>query len=176
MQLRTLTSHHDGSGLLGRVSHIVAGHASVDPRLVWGDGWKRKRAALHHTSLRQAVISADPGENGGRLTSGSDANQGYRLSRVHHNRILHQQFDGWRGCRKRECGIDDRPEEDGQLWQLWQLQNNSTEKLLSSSSSLSIRFVYYIVLRFSGVIILAVIYFLCPKVNRDAAYLSCWWV
>lgn len=31
---RLLTSHHNGGGLLGRVSHIVAGHAAVDPRLI----------------------------------------------------------------------------------------------------------------------------------------------
>lgn len=34
MQVCILTSHYNGSGLLSRVSHIVAGHAAVDPRLI----------------------------------------------------------------------------------------------------------------------------------------------
>lgn len=93
-----LTSHHDGGGLLGRVSHVVAGHAAVDPRLVRGDGRERERAPLHHAPLRQAVIAADPGESRGRLSARGDAHQGHRLARIHHDRILHQQLDGRGGC------------------------------------------------------------------------------
>lgn len=98
MQLCLLTSHHNGCGLLGRVSHIVAGHAAVDPCLIWGDGWQCERAPLHHAPLWQAVITADPGECGGRLPTCGDAHQRYRLARIHHDWILHQQFDGWRCC------------------------------------------------------------------------------
>lgn len=93
-----LTSHHNGGGLLGRVSYIVAGHAAVDPCLVWGDGWKGECATLHHAPLWQAVITADPGESGGRFPTCGDAHQGYCLAGIHHDRILHQQLDGRGGC------------------------------------------------------------------------------
>lgn len=68
-----LTSHHYGGGLLGRVPHVVAGHAAVDPRLAGGDGRKRERATLHHAPLWQAVVAADPGEDGRRLATGGNA-------------------------------------------------------------------------------------------------------
>lgn len=93
-QSRRLTSHHNGGRLLGWVAHVVAGHAAVDPRLIRGDGWKRECAPFHHAPLRQTVITADPGEKWGRLSACGDAHQGYRLARIHHNRILHQQLDG----------------------------------------------------------------------------------
>lgn len=64
--------------------------------------------------------------------------------------------------------IDDRLEEDGQLWQLWQLQNNSAEKMHDSSS-----FSFYIFL-FLGYNYLVAISFLCTKVSNDVEYLSYW--
>ena len=97
LQSCILTSHNNGGGLLRRVSHIVAGHAAVHPRLVWGDGGQRERTPLHHAPLRQAVITAEPGEYGGRLPTCGDAHQRYRLARIDHDGILHQQLDGWGG-------------------------------------------------------------------------------
>jgi len=94
---RLLTSHHDGDGLLGRVPHVVAGHAAVDARLLRGDGRQRERAALHHAPRRQAVVAADPGEDGGRVSARDHAHQGHRLARVQHGGVLHQQLDGRRG-------------------------------------------------------------------------------
>lgn len=96
---RLPTSHHDGGGLLGRVAHVVGGHAAVDAGLAGGDGRQRERAALHHAALRQAVVAADPGEEGRRLPAGGDAHQGHGLARVHHDGVLHQELDGrgsWR--------------------------------------------------------------------------------
>lgn len=89
-----LTSHNDGGGLLGRVAHVVAGHAAVDASLAGRDGRQGERAALDDAPLRQAVVAADPGEDGRRLSAGGDAHQGHGLARVHHDGVLHQQLDG----------------------------------------------------------------------------------
>lgn len=90
----SLTSHHNGGGLLGWVPHVVAGHAAVGPRLLRGDGRQRERAAVHHAPLRQAVVAADPGEHGRGLSARGDAHQGHRLAGVDHDGVLHQQLDG----------------------------------------------------------------------------------
>lgn len=97
-----LTSHHNGGGLLGWVSHVVAGHAAVHPGLLRGDVWQCERASIHHAPLGQAVICGDPGEDRGRFPTCGDAHQGYCLARIHHDGIIHQQFDGRGGCRRRE--------------------------------------------------------------------------
>lgn len=89
-----LTSYNDGGGLLGWVAHIVAGHTAVDAGLAGCDGRQRERATLNNTSLRQAVVAADPGEDGRWLSAGGDAHEGHGLARVHHNGILHQELDG----------------------------------------------------------------------------------
>lgn len=89
-----LTSHNDGGGLLGRVANVVAGHAAVDASLAGRDGRQGERAALDDAPLRQAVVAADPGEDGRRLSAGGDAHQGHGLARVHHDGVLHQQLDG----------------------------------------------------------------------------------
>lgn len=68
-----LTSHYNGGGLLGRVSYVVAGNAAVHPRLVGRDGRQCERAPLHYAPLRQALVAADPGENGRRLPTCGDA-------------------------------------------------------------------------------------------------------
>lgn len=103
---RSLTSHDDGGGLLGRVAHVVAGHAAVDAGLAGRDGGQGERAALHHAPQRQTVVAADPGEEGRRLSAGGDAHQGHGLARVHHDGVLHQELDGrgsWRGGRGGEA-------------------------------------------------------------------------
>lgn len=98
--MHSLTSYNNGSRLLGWVSHVVAGHTAVHSRLIGGNSRQCERATLHNASLRQAVITADPCECGGRLPTCCDAHQRYRLARVDHNRILHQQFNGWRRCAR----------------------------------------------------------------------------
>lgn len=89
-----LTSHDDGGGLLGRVAHVVAGHAAVDAGLAGRDGRQGERAALDDAPLRQAVVAADPGEDGRWLSAGGDAHERHGLARVHHDGVLHQELDG----------------------------------------------------------------------------------
>lgn len=94
------TSNNDGSGLLGRVAHVVAGDAAVDAGILGGDGRQREGAVLHHTLLWQRTGAAGPGEGWRRLSSCGDAHQRHRLPWIHHNWILHQQLYGGWSCRR----------------------------------------------------------------------------
>lgn len=182
-----LTSHHDGSGLLGWVPHVVAGHAAVDPRLVWADGRESERAPLHHAPLWQAVITAHPSESRGRLSARGDAHQGYRLAGIHHDRILHQQLDGRRGCggRARRVWLE-RLAEDGQLWQMCQSRDCAplpSFRLHVCSTFIKTPFVEVAVLYCSLLEIISnsplklsfrVLY--ACKIKIVIEYLSYWWV
>ena len=101
----SLTSHHDGGRLFGWIPHVVARHTAVGARLLWRDGRQRERAAVHHAPLRQAVVAADPGEQGRGLAARGDAHQGHCLARVDHDGILYQELDG-RGSWSGEAGQD----------------------------------------------------------------------
>lgn len=94
LSLWLLTSYDDGGGLLGWVAHVVAGHTAVHAGLAGRDGRQRERAALNNAPLRQAVIAADPGEDGRWFSAGGNAHEGHGLAWVHHDGVLHQELDG----------------------------------------------------------------------------------
>ena len=97
--LQGLTSDHDGSGLLSRVANVVAGHATVDSCFLHGDGGQREGSPVESAFLGQLIRVAHPGECGCWLPTGGHTHQGHGLPGVHHDRVLHQQFNGG-GCLK----------------------------------------------------------------------------